>query len=134
VASKAIWIGIAVGVFFAGIGIGFTVFSPSFSPDNKMMQNQQMTQNLQLRDQIMNQMMENPELMRQWMSTPEHAQQMAQVMRDDHDFMMTMFSQMMSDEQLRLQMLGHMTENSEMMEHMQQMMGKQHMGQEMMNP
>lgn len=97
-------------------------------------QMQQMMQDPQFRNQMMNQMIENPELMRQWMSTPEHAQQMAEIMNSDHDFMMEMLSQMMNDEQLRLQMLGHMTESPEMMEQMQQMMGEGRMDQGMMKP
>jgi len=43
-------------------------------------------------------------------------------MKENHDFMMEMMSVMMNDPALRLQMLGHMTENPESMEVMKKMM------------
>jgi len=54
---------------------------------------------------------------------------MSIAMRENHDFMMEMMSIMMSDPDLRLQMMGHMTESQESMEMMKKMMGS-----EMMNP
>jgi len=54
-------------------------------------------------------------------------------MKENHDFMMEMMSVMMNDPALRLQMLGHMTENPESMEQMKKMMGSGGMmGSEMM--
>jgi len=108
--NQAIWIGITVGVFFAGLGIGYSII-------------QQTAVTPTMSFQQMQQMMQNPQLMKQWMSSPEHAQQMADIMREDHDFMMGMYSEMMNDEQLRLQMMGHMTEYPEMMQQMGHMMG-----------
>jgi len=59
-------------------------------------------------------------------------------MRENHDFMMAMMSVMMNDPALRLQMLGHMTENQESMDMMKKMMnntmGSGMMSEGMMNP
>ncbi len=149
-AKNCLWLGIALTAIKIGLFVVFISICTSIGPcadfhnefmsgieefmgQEDMMQNpqqtQQMMQDSQFRNQMMNQMMGNPELMREWMSSPDHAEQMAQIMRDDHDFMMAMFSEMMNNDQLRLQMMGHFTEDPEMMEQMRQMMG-----QGMMNP
>jgi len=70
--SQGIWIGITVGVFFAGLGIGYAVLqSTTVSP---MMQNQQMQQMMEdpeFREQMMNQMMQNPEMMQAMMQNQQ---------------------------------------------------------------
>jgi len=71
----------------------------------------------------MDYMAKNPEQMNQWMvQDPKHVEEMATAMRENHDFMMAMMSVMINDPALRLQMLGHMTENQEAMEMMSNMM------------
>jgi hypothetical protein len=48
---------------------------------------------------------------------------MATIMRDNHDFSMQMMYTMIEDPALRLQMIGHMTENPEAMQQMMSLMG-----------
>ncbi len=59
---------------------------------------------------------------------------MSTAMKENHDFMMEMTSVILNDPDLRLQMLGHMTENPESMEQMKKMVGQSMMSSEMMNP
>src|SRR5574338_279126 len=90
--NQAIWIGIAVGVFFAGLGIGYAAFSST--PTMPMMMGQRYSMMNQLisdpqamtefMNQIMGQMMMNPQavqLMHQMMfNDTQHMQQMAKNM------------------------------------------------------
>jgi hypothetical protein len=46
-------------------------------------------------------------------------------MRENHDFTQSMIMSMMDDPTIRGQMIGHMLENQEFMEQMQQAMGNQ---------
>jgi len=151
--SQPIWIGIVIGVFFVGIGVSYAIFSNTNNPntmkfanqeifDQMMSQNPKMTANWMetmmqdelFHDQAMDYMAKNPEQMNQWMvQDPKHVEEMATAMRENHDFMMEMMSVMMNDPALRLQMLGHMTENPESMEQMKKMMGQSMMGSEMMS-
>lgn len=39
-----LWVGIAVGVFFGGLGIGYAIFQTVSTPQNFMMSPQQMQQ------------------------------------------------------------------------------------------
>jgi len=89
-----------------------------------------MMQDTQFHDQAMDYMAKNPEQMNQWMvHDPKHVEEMSTAMRENHDFMMEMTLVIINDPALRLQMLGHMTENPEAMEQMKKMIGS-----EMMNP
>ena len=122
--NQAIWIGITIGVFFAGIGISYAMFSSS-EPIPMRFQNQEqfnhmMSQNPEMSTRWMDSM--NTPQMQQWMSDPEHAELMVQNMRENHDFMMEMFHEMVEDPQVRMQMMGHMTDDPETWEQMQQMM------------
>jgi len=93
-----------------------------------------MMEDIQFHDQMMDYMAKNPEQMNQWMvHDPKHVEEMSIAMRENHDFMMEMMSVMMNDPALRLQMLGHMTENPESMEMMEKMMGQNMMGSEMVS-
>ena len=141
--SQHIWIGIVIGVFFVGIGISYAIFSNTYSPSTlkfadqeifdqmmsqnpKMMANwmETMMQDAQFHDQAMDYMSKNPEQMNQWMvRDPSHVEDMSIAMRENHDFMMEMMSVMMNDPDLRLQIMGHMTENQESMEMIKKMMG-----------
>jgi len=125
-----------------GIGISYAIFSNTdntstmkfanqelfdqmMSQNLKMMANwmETMMQDAQFHDQAMDYMAKNPEQMNQWMvQDPKHVEEMATAMRENHDFMMEMMSVMINDPALRLQMLGHMTENQEAMEMMSNMM------------
>lgn len=134
--KQSIWIGVTIGVFFAGLGIGFAVFSNSdqtmYAFHNRNMFNQMMGQNPQtmswmmedpqLRQQMFQQMMQNPNDMMEWMANdPKHIEQMSKIMKEDHAFMSHMMSVMMSDPDLRLQMIGHMSENPEALKQMMSM-------------
>ena len=74
-ASQAIWIGIAVGVFFAGLGIGYAAFQSS--PSSVM---------LESRQQMMGQMMMDSEAMQQMhdmmLNDPTHRDQMMNMMQN----------------------------------------------------
>jgi len=141
--SQSIWIGITIAVFFVGIGVSYAIFSSTDDPNTMKFQNQQlfdqmMTQNPkmsvqwvetmmqdeQFHNQAMDYMAKHPEQMNQWMvQDPQHVEEMSTAMKENHDFMMKMMSIIINDPALRLQMLGHMTENQEAMEMMKKMMG-----------
>jgi hypothetical protein len=131
--SQNVWIGITIGVFFAGLGIGFVIFSNSnqtmYAFHNQSMFNQMMEQNPQamtwmmnepqFRQQMFQQMMQDPDQMMEWMTKdPKHIEQMAKIMKEDHMFMSNMMSTMMNDPDLRFQMIGHMSENPEALQQM----------------
>jgi hypothetical protein len=67
--SQGILIGVAVGVFFAGLGIGYAALQ-STTPTSPMMMNSQQMQQMMNEPQAMNQwhqqMMQNPDAMNQW--------------------------------------------------------------------
>jgi len=150
--SQSIWIGITIAVFFVGIGVSYAIFSSTDDPNTMKFQNQQlfdqmMTQNPkmsvqwietmmqdeQFHNQAMDYMAKHPEQMNQWMvQDPQHIEEMSTAMRENHDFMMKMMSIMINDPALRLQMLGHMTENQEAKEMMKKMMGSEMMSGSMM--
>lgn len=141
--SQSVLIGVIIGVFFVGLVVGYGVFSATA---NNSMNNSQMIMNdPQLREQMMGQflehsdtqnqlmesMVQDPALMRSFMQDSKHADEMISIMKENHDFAMGMMYTMMEDPGLRLQLLGHMTENSEVMKQMKIMiesMNKQGMG------
>ncbi len=99
--SQNVWIGITIGIFFVGLGIGFVVFS-----------NQSM--NAFHNQNMFNQMTQNPDQMMEWMAKdPKHIEQMSKIMKEDHVFMSQMMTTLMNDPELRFQMIGHMSENPE---------------------
>jgi len=131
-----IWIGITIAVFFAGLGIGFAVFSNLDQPinafHNKSMFNQMMRQNPQTmswmmedpqaKQQMFQEMMQNSDQLRDWIAKdPKHIEQISKIMKEDHIFMSKMMSTMMNDPDLRLQMVGHMSENPEALKQMMNM-------------
>lgn len=123
--SQSIMIGIAIGVFFAGLGVGYAVLQ-STVPATPMMTSQQMQQMMndpQATNQWMNTMMQDPQLMNQWMGTmmndPQLQQQMMNMMMQNQGMMNTMMSNQ--------QMMNMM--DSQMMN--QGMMGGNMMGQMM---
>ncbi len=156
--GQPIWIGIVIGIFFVGLGVSYAIFTSTYDPNTIKFQNQElfdqimsqnpkmaanwmktMMQEEQFHNQAMDYMAKNPEQMNQWMvQDPKHVEEMITAMRENHDFMMAMMSVMINDPALRLQMLGHMTENLEAIEMMKKMMnntmGSGMMGEGMMNP
>lgn len=68
--NKHIWIGITIGVFVAGLGIGYAVFINAYNPYGMMMGNptlfnQMMGRNPQFTGQYMGYMMQDPQLRQQ---------------------------------------------------------------------
>src|SRR3989338_5790203 len=112
--SQYVWIVIIVGVFFAGIGIGYAALQSNttvpmmMTPQQmqQMMNNpKQMTQwhqtmmdNPQAMNNWMNAMMQNPNMMNQWMGT----------MMNDPNMMNNMMAPIMNDPQFSQQMYGMM--------------------------
>jgi len=174
--SQSIWMAIAVGTFFAGLGVGIAALQPVYQPlmiGNQMHQtmydpqtmnqwHQQLRDDPQAMNQWMNIMINDPEAMEKfhkmmiddpdhlswmmsdpeierWMFSEEHSRQMTQMMRENHVLTQGFMMQIIDDPDLRLQMLGHMSENPEAMNQMRMMvngtypMGS-HMGQTMMSP
>jgi len=154
-----------VAIFIVGLGIGSIMkqnTGPQMMSSQQMQQimndpqqralwNQQMMNNPQAINQWMNTMMDNPQTqsqmmalmannpqMNKWMTDTQHVKQMTELMRNNHDFMQMMIKQMIDDPNIRLQMIGHMSENHEAMNQMRMMINGTnstvgHMGQ-MMNP
>ncbi len=135
-----VWIGITIGIFFVGLGIGYVVFSNQSMNafHNQNMFNQMMGQNPQtmtwmmgdpqIKQQMFQQMMQDPEQMMGWMANdPKHIEQMSKIMKEDHVFMSHMMSAMMNDPDLRLQMIGHISENPEALKQMMSMLGSGNM-------
>ncbi len=144
--NQNVWIAITIGVFVAGIGIGYGIFSSSQLMPSSMMGGSM--HSLMNNPQVMNQMMQDPDIrnemmelmiqdtdhMSQWMlEDPQHISMMVEEMKKNHDFMMDMAMPMIQDPGLRLQVMGHMTESPEAMAQMQQMMGGGMMEQGMMS-
>ncbi len=148
--SQYVWIGIAVGVFFAGLGIGYAVFSAN-QPANFMhmspQQMQQMMNNPQMMTQWHQTMMNNPQAMNTWMNTmmsdPQAMQQMHDMMVSNPQHMQSMMGPMMNtmmgDPAMQQQMMNMMMGNQGMMGAMMQnqpmmnmMMGNNMMGGNMM--
>lgn len=125
--SQYVIVGIAVGVFFAGLGIGYAVFSQIQSASFTQMSPQQMQQmmnNPQAMNNWMNTMMQNPNTMNQWMGTMMGNQQFMQQMHNsmmNNPQHMQMMSTMMGPD-----MMGYMMNNPNMMNNM--------MGSMMQNP
>jgi len=117
--SQTILIGIAVGVFFAGLGVGYAAFQSYSQPNFAMMtpqQMQQMMNNPQMMTQWHQTMMNNPQAMNSWMNT----------MMQNPQAMQSMMNQMMQNPQFGQWMMGPMMQNPQMM--------NQWMGNMMNNP
>ncbi len=156
--SQSIWIGIVIAAFLVGLGSTYLIFhtgssdeifSSTYDPNTMKFANQELfdqmmsnnpkmmanwmepiMQDPQFHNQAMDYMAKNPEQMNQWMiQDPKHVEEMSTAMRENHGFMMEMMSVILNDPDLRLQMMGHMTENQEAMEMMNDMMDSG-----MMNP
>ena len=124
--NSFVLLGIIVGVFIAGMGISYAVFLTV--DDTATLQNQQILQKVmddpQLHQQIMELTTNDPEIMNDWLKNTKHVKQMAKTMKEDHEFMQEMMVEIIDNPSLRLQMLGHMTENQEAVEQMKKLVGK----------
>ena len=102
-AKQSVWIGIAIGVFFAGIGIGYGVFQPT------------QTSFMPMTAQQMQQMMNNPTTMTNWMNPmmnePQLRQQMYDMMLQNQQFMQGMMSNQQFQQQWMMPMMGNWTGN-----------------------
>lgn len=82
--SQYVWIGLSIGLFFAGLGVGYAVFINSYNPytmmGNPTMFNQMRGNNPQFSGQYVGYMMQNPQL----------RQQMYNYMLQNQDFMYDM--------------------------------------------
>jgi hypothetical protein len=126
--SQPIWIAIAVGVFFVGIGVSYAHFASTYDPMSMKFQNQE------LFDQMMS---NNPRMSQHWMDSGMmmNQQQMQQMMNDPqtmqqiHDMMMSnpqhmnqmmgpMMNTMMNDPEMQQQMMNHMMNHQGMMDYM----------------
>lgn len=139
--SQGIWIGITIGVFFAGLGVGIAVIQSPTPATPLMMTNQQMQQMMndpQLMNQWQQRMMQDPQMMNQWMNTmmndPELMNQMHSMMMNDpqhmNQMMEPMMNTMMNDPNMQQQMLDMMMNNQQMMN---MMMSRDMMGGQMMH-
>lgn len=136
--SKYIWAGIAMGTFFAGLGIGYAIYLNTYSP-TMMFQNPQMWDQLMVRSPegmrqwmntmltdpqmssyMMGQMYQNPRFMQQMMSNPQHMQLMNEYMGQNATFMHGAMSSMMNNPSVSQQMMGEMMQNQQFMQSMMQ--------------
>lgn len=140
--SQYVWIGIAAGVFFAGLAAGYGIFlstQPRMTMFNEQMFNSMMQQNPETANQwtqqmmrhqtgsqqMMTSMMQDQQFMQDMMNQTQFQEQMIQQMRQNHNMTQNMIMNMMDEPQIRDQMIGHMLENKEFMDKMQQAMGNQ---------
>ena len=95
--NQSIWIGIVVGVFFAGLGVGYVLLQSSQTiPMMGPQQMQKMMSDPQFMIQWHQQMMQNPQTMQQWHNS----------MMNNPQFMNRLMSQMMSDPNFQQQYMG----------------------------
>ncbi len=114
--KQSTWIVIAIVAFSMGFGLGFVIFS--YVPGNIFMTRQQM----------MTQMMSDPETMNEWMNkimaNPQAIQKMHNMMMKNPEHMNQMMGQMMMDPNLVNHMHQMMFRDPQ---HMHQMMGMMNM-------
>ncbi len=158
--SQPIWIAIVIGVFFVGIGVSYGYFANTYDPMSMKFQNQELFDQMISNNPKMSQhwmgsdmmtpqqMMNDPQMINQWMDTmmndPQTMQQMHDMMMSNpqhmNQMMGPMMNTMMNDPQMQQQMINHMMGHQGMMNHMmnnQDMMnmmgGNMMMGNNMMN-
>jgi hypothetical protein len=124
--SQGILIGVAIGVFFVGLGIGYAALQSPTPTTPMMMNSQQMMNDPQAMNQWHQQMMQNPEAMNQWMGNmmndPQAMQQMHDMMMSNpqhmNQMMTPMMDTMMNDPQMHQPMMNMMMDNHGMMSSM----------------
>ena len=88
--SQGILIGIVVGVFFAGLGIGYAALQSTTTTSPMMMNSQQMQQMMddpQQRNQLMNTMMDDPQMRQQMMTHMMNNPDMMNMMMENNIMM-----------------------------------------------
>jgi hypothetical protein len=144
VVNQYIWLGITIGIFVAGLGIGYAINQYTVTPNTMAQNMQHMMQDQTQRQQLMSQWAQNPQLVNDWMITmmsnpqtvqhmhdmmmnnPTHMQQMHQMMADNPEHMQTMMQMMgpnmmgmmMNDPQMQQQMMITMMQNRQFMQGM----------------
>ena len=123
--SQAILIGIAVGIFFAGLGIGYGVLQYT-NTANSMMNDPQHMQKMMNDPQTMQQfhsmMMNDQQHMQKMINDPQHIQKMAEMMRSNPQAMNSLMNSMMSDPQIWNQWMGNMMNDTQLMTQWHQQM------------
>ena len=101
--SQEILIGVAVGLFFAGLGIGYAASQSTTSP--MMMSSQQIMNDHKQMNQWMNIMMGNPQQMQKIITSTMQDSDQMQMMED---LMADMMQRMQTDPELEQAMMEHM--------------------------
>lgn len=142
--NRYILIGIIIGVFFVGIVVSYAHFANTYNPMSMKFQNQELFDQMMSNNPNMSQhwmdsgmmsqqqMMDDPQMMNQWMNImmddPQSIQQIHDMMMSNsqhmNQMMDPMMNTMMNDPQMRQQMMNMMVNNPEMMN---SMMNNQHM-------
>jgi len=110
-----VWIGIAVGLFLMGLGIGYVVFTNTYVSNSMMMQNPQTV------DQILQ---NNPQFMNQWMNymtlNPQARNEWTSAMTNNPQFMNQWMSTIMQNSKFQQQYMGPwiMVQNPSLMQRM----------------
>ena len=91
VVSNAILIVIAIGVFFAGVGVSYAIFSNTYDPNTMRFANQE------LFDQMIS---NNPKMTASWMDS---------MMTEEPELMLNQMNEMMNDPKLRIEMMDMMS-------------------------
>ena len=138
--GKYVWIGLAIGLFFAGLGVSYTVFVNTYNPyammmGNPTMFNQMMSKNPQMMNQWMGGMMNDPQLRQQMYNQMFANGQFMQNMMSNSGFNQQWMNNMMSNPQMMNQWMGNMMQNPKFMNQwMGGMMSNQQFGQQYMGP
>jgi plastocyanin len=125
--NQVIWIGITVGIFFAGIGIGYVIFQSTQSNF------------IHMTSQQMQQMMDNPQAMQQMhqlmIQNPQHMNAMMETMMQNPQFGNLMVQQMTNNPNTFNNMMGSMMNNPQFMNRwMSTMMNNPNFQQQYMGP
>ena len=143
--NQVILIGIIIGVFFAGLGISYAVFSTTSDPTTMRIASQHafdqlMSQNPKMSQQWVDSMMQDPQFMQAMMQNEEFMHEMMEEMMaqqgmmgdsmmgpggmmgaspiEQHEEMLEMIEYIMEEEKLRDHMLAHMIENQDFVHQM----------------
>lgn len=142
--NQTIWIGITVGVFFAGIGISYGLFANTVQSDSlKLSQqafDQMMSQNPKMAQQWLDTMMQDPQFMQAMIQNDEFMHEMMVMMSEQgmmegsmmdpssmimkaspieqHETMLELMEHILEEKQLRDHMLAHMIENQKLVHQM----------------
>ena len=138
--NQGILIGTIIGVFFAGLGISYAVFSTTsdLTPMRFTSQHgfdQMMSQNPRMSQQWMDSMMQDPQFLQTMMQNEEFMHEMKEEMIaqqgvmgsgglmgaspiEQHEKMLEMIEQIMDEEELRDHMLAHIIENQDFVHYM----------------